>query len=475
MAAIVSCHYSSSLSTTSKLINPQLSTNFVRFSNSQKNTSFHRFVTRCSSQIPRHHKQLSETRPNTCVGTAAIAHFLYRTSNLGWRVRDRLFPLKECAISIALAVGLITGAPTLGWSSYANAATQALPDLSVLISGPPIKDPGALLRYALPVDNKAIREVQKPLEDITDSLKIAGVKALDSVERNVRQASRAFKQGKSLIVSGLAESKKDHGIELLGKFEAGMDELQQIVEDRKRDAVASKQKELLNYVGGVEEDMVDGFPYEVPEEYQNMPLLKGRATVDMKVKVKDNPSLDECVFRIVLDGYNAPVTAGNFVDLVERHFYDGMEIQRADGFVVQTGDPEGPAEGFIDPSTGKTRTIPLEIMAMGEKAPFYGATLEELGLYKAQTKLPFNAFGTMAMARDEFDDNSASSQVFWLLKESELTPSNANILDGRYSVFGYVTENEDFLADVKVGDVIESIQVVSGLDNLVNPSYKIAG
>lgn len=74
--------------------------------------------------------------------------------------------------------------------------------------------------------------------------------------------------------------------------------------------------------------MVNGFPYEVPEEYQSMPLLKGRAAVDMKVKVKDNPNVDECVFHIVLDGYNAPVTAGNFVDLVERHFYDGMEIQR---------------------------------------------------------------------------------------------------------------------------------------------------
>ncbi|KAG6742805.1 hypothetical protein POTOM_053745 [Populus tomentosa] len=225
----------------------------------------------------------------------------------------------------------------------------------------------------------------------------------------------------------------------------------------------------------VEEDMVEGFPYEVPEEYQSMPVLKGRATVDMKVKVKDNPNIDECVFRIILDGYNAPVTAGNFLDLVERHFYDGMEIQRADGFVVQTGDPEGPAEGFIDPSTEKTRTIPLEIMVNGEKFPFYGTTLEELGLYKAQTRLPFNAFGTMAMARDEFESNSASSQVFWLLKESELTPSNANILDGRYTVFGYITENEDSLADLKVGDVIESIQVVSGLNNLVNPSYKIAG
>ncbi|CAL9190250.1 unnamed protein product [Musa hybrid cultivar] len=393
----------------------------------------------------------------------------------GSEQKDKSFGLKQSAISLALAIGLFTGVPALTSPAHASPASLVLPDLSVLISGPPIKDPGALLRNALPIDNKAIREVQRPLEDITESLKVSGVRALDLVERNIRQASRALEQGKTLILNGVAESKKEHGKELIEKLAVGMQEFQQIVEQRDRDAVAPKQKELLQYVGGVEEDMVDGFPYEVPEEYSNMPLLKGRATVDMKVKVKDNPNVQDCVFRIVLDGYNAPVTAGNFLDLVERHFYDGMAIQRADGFVVQTGDPEGPAEGFIDPSTEKVRTIPLEIMVIGDKTPIYGETLEELGRYKAQTRLPFNAFGTMAMARDEFDNNSGSSQVFWLLKESELTPSNANILDGRYAVFGYVTENEDYLADLKVGDVIESIQVVSGLENLVNPSYKIVG
>ncbi|CAN1320489.1 Peptidyl-prolyl cis-trans isomerase CYP38, chloroplastic [Linum perenne] len=449
--ASIRSHYCSSLSSSHLIITPNSPRAHIRLPNSA--TSFSWYGKRPT--------------PTAC---------LLNTSHETHR-RRKSFSLKECAISVALAVGLITGVPTVeDWCPNAYAATNpAIPDVSVLISGPPIKDPGALLRYGLPIDNKAIREVQKPLEDITDSLKIAGLKALDSVERNVRQASRALKQGKTLILAGLDEQKRVLGVEVLDKLETGLDELQQIVESRNRDAVAPKQKELLDYVGSVEEDMVNGFPYEVPEEYKNMPLLKGRATVDMKVKVKDNPNLDDCVFRIVLDGYNAPVTAGNFVDLVERHFYDGMQIQRADGFVVQTGDPEGPAEGFIDPSTGKTRTIPLEIMVDGEKAPFYGATLEELGLYKAQSRLPFNAFGTMAMARDEFEDNSASSQVFWLLKESELTPSNANILDGRYTVFGYITKNEDLLADLKVGDVIESMQVVAGLENLANPSYKIAG
>lgn len=98
--------------------------------------------------------------------------------------RGTFSSLKECAISLALSVGLMTAVPSIVSppNTYA-VANPAIPDVSVLISGPPIKDPGALLRYALPVDNKAIREVQKPLEDITDSLKIAGVKALDSVER----------------------------------------------------------------------------------------------------------------------------------------------------------------------------------------------------------------------------------------------------------------------------------------------------
>jgi hypothetical protein len=36
----------------------------------------------------------------------------------------------------------------------------------------------------------------------------------------------------------------------------------------------------------------------------------------------------------------------------------------------------------------------------------------------------------------------------------------------------YVTDNPDLLADFKVGDVIQSIRVTIGLDNVVNPAYK---
>ncbi|KAI5061074.1 hypothetical protein GOP47_0023579 [Adiantum capillus-veneris] len=381
--------------------------------------------------------------------------------------------VKNCAVCLMASVTIASMQLSI-MPAHALAINPIFDELAILISGPPVKDPNALLRNALPIDARPIKDVQKSLEDISESLKLAGAKAFDPVERNTRQAARALSQNKSAIVANLAPSKKEAGQELIDKLTVGLQDLQKIVEDKDREAIAPKQRELLYIVGDVEEAMVDKFPFEVPEEYANKPLLKGRARVEMKVKVKDNPNLKDVVFQIVVDGYNAPVTAGNFVDLVERHFYDGMEIQRADGFVVQTGDPDGPSEGFVDPSTGKIRTIPLEIMVVGDKQPVYEETLEELGRYKATTKLPFNAFGTLAMAREEFENNSASSQIFWLLKESELTPSNANILDGRYAVFGYATENEELLADLKVGDVIESMRVVAGLDNLVNPSYKIS-
>nr|GEW20377.1 peptidyl-prolyl cis-trans isomerase CYP38, chloroplastic [Tanacetum cinerariifolium] len=67
---------------------------------------------------------------------------------------------------------------------------------------------------------------------------------------NLKQASIALRQGKSMIIAGLAESKKDHAIELLAKLKVGMDELHKIAEDRKREAVVPKQKELFQYVGG---------------------------------------------------------------------------------------------------------------------------------------------------------------------------------------------------------------------------------
>jgi peptidylprolyl isomerase len=47
----------------------------------------------------------------------------------------------------------------------------------------------------------------------------------------------------------------------------------------------------------------------------------------------------------------------------------------------------------------------MEIRVTGEKEPIYDFNLEELGRYNEQPVLPFNAYGTLAWARAEFDNN----------------------------------------------------------------------
>jgi peptidylprolyl isomerase len=143
-------------------------------------------------------------------------------------------------------------------------------------------------------------------------------------------------------------------------------------------------------------------------------------------------------FHYSLDA--APVTGGNFVDLVNKGFYDNMKIQRSDGFVVQTGDPDGEAFGYTGGSPSKSigagpngeRLIPTEIFVRGDKGPFYESTIEDEGRGGEATVLPFSAYGAMGWARDEYDPNSGSSQLFWLLFDSDLTPAGKNVLDGRY-------------------------------------------
>ena len=51
-------------------------------------------------------------------------------------------------------------------------------------------------------------------------------------------------------------------------------------------------------------------------------------------------------FRIELFEDRAPKTAGNFISLVERGFYDGLTFHRViDGFMIQGGDPKGDGTG----------------------------------------------------------------------------------------------------------------------------------
>ena len=160
----------------------------------------------------------------------------------------------------------------------------------------------------------------------------------------------------------------------------------------------------------------------------------------------------------MVDGYNAPLTAGAFVDLAQKGFYDGLPFIRAEDFyVLQSGDPEGPEIGYIDPSTKQERHVPLEIRVPGEEDTIYNETFEDVGLFKATPTLPFATLGTLGWAHSDQALDDGSSQFFMFLYEAELTPAGLNLVDGRNAAFGYVVDGFDVLEELGVDDSIVSI------------------
>lgn len=188
------------------------------------------------------------------------------------------------------------------------------------------------------------------------------------------------------------------------------------------------------------------------------PCLSGSATVVLQTSKGE--------VQLQLDGAAAPLTAGNFVDLVKRGVYNGTVFHRVVRepvpFVVQGGDPASadpkvPASqyglgSYVDPASGEARLIPLEIKRSDDAAPRYGEPVTAPGVTR-QLALAHQR-GAVAMARSG-DPNSASAQFYVAL---QALPE----LDGRYAVFGRVSKGMEVIDQIRQGDKIVKATVVEG-------------
>ena len=128
--------------------------------------------------------------------------------------------------------------------------------------------------------------------------------------------------------------------------------------------------------------------------------------------------------RIEFFHEDAPKTVENFVTLARKGFYNGLSFHRVvPDFVVQGGCPKGDGTG----------------------GPGY------------QVKAEFNknkhVRGAVAMARSQSPD-SAGSQIYIMLGPS-------HFLNGKYTAFGKVATGMGVVDQIKVGDRIKSIRIVT--------------
>ncbi len=357
-----------------------------------------------------------------------------------------------CLVSLVILVGSSwgVGIPT----------AQALPQ------GDAITDGRTILRLALPISDPMIQDLEEAMRSIDRDLKY---NRWSATRRDVQSFEQLLNQYQPSLVAQLREDQQAFAAAQLDEIRTKLEDLSQSLSRRSRGKSEARAayEAIQPVLTDLETEWVNEFPFEIPAEYADYPLLLGRAKVEVETT--------QGSLIITLDGYNAPVTAGNFADLVQKGFYDGLGIDRVENFyVIQAGDPPGEADGYMDPNTQHMRTIPMEIRAKGEAQPYYGKTFQELGRWDAEPVLPFSAKGTIAMARYPDDPNSASSQFFLFIAEPDLTPAGLNLMDGRFAVFGYVTEGVEVVDKLSLDDQILKARVISGQEYLRNVDTQTA-
>lgn len=214
-------------------------------------------------------------------------------------------------------------------------------------------------------------------------------------------------------------------------------------------------------------------------KYHSYPRLVGRAKVEIRlIKSGDDVWRDENSKAIgkevkllaTLDGYSAPLTAGNFLDIARRGYYNNTRVIATEkGFYAQLGERDDDGfDGFKDPKSGTRRQIPMEILVAGDPAPTYGGTLDDLGMADLQPVLPISAYGALAMVHSVEDANDASSQFYLFLldpRSYQARSFGGSALSGRVSTFGYVGRGKEYLSQLGAGDKIASMKIVDGEEN----------
>lgn len=140
---------------------------------------------------------------------------------------------------------------------------------------------------------------------------------------------------------------------------------------------------------------------------------------------------DGKVFEVELFPDEAPITTGNFIDLVEDGYYNGIKFHRVEDWVVQAGDAR---------TAGREEYVHYIEQEPGERGFGRGAfSMARLGAK--------NPDGSM-----EYYETSGTQ--FFIIKQG------GEHLNGKFCVFGWVVSGMSDVDAISQGDTIREVTVV---------------
>ncbi|XP_020993690.1 peptidyl-prolyl cis-trans isomerase CYP37, chloroplastic [Arachis duranensis] len=403
-------------------------------------------------------KELVAGQRDTSASVAAEASFV------------KQLKLKNLVPAIIVSVQITLLLPLVGpWDcsgSYLSPSAMAIlysPDTKVPRTGE------VALRRAIPA-NANMKSIQDSLEDISYLLRIPQRKPYGTMEGNVKKALKmAVDQKESILASIPAELKEKgslvHASLINGK--GGLQALLQSIKEQDADKVSVNLASALDTVAELELLQAPGISFLLPQQYVQYPRLSGRGTVEFTIEKGDGSTFSPvggeskktATIQVVIDGYSAPLTAGNFAKLVMDGAYDGVKLSTSNQAIL--------SDNGADKNSGFS--VPLEIMPSGQFEPLYKTTLSvqdgELPV------LPLSVYGAVAMAHNEVSDEYSSPYqfFFYLYDKRSAGLGGISFDEGQFSVFGYTTNGRDILPQIKTGDIIRSAKLVEGQDRLVLP------
>nr|XP_017248570.1 PREDICTED: peptidyl-prolyl cis-trans isomerase CYP37, chloroplastic isoform X1 [Daucus carota subsp. sativus] len=446
---------------------------------SNNNVSNQSFV--CCSLIPIRRQRYTTTRARWLVQSKLISPIFSAkitppsseiinhhklTSLCTTTLEDQMKKFGAAISMFVIFVQLTSSLPLPGWASWSVSPANA-----VLFS-PETKLPrtGELaLRKAIPA-NTNMKTIQDSLEDISYLLRIPQRKPFGTMEGNVKKALKIAKDEKESILASVPADFKDKGLELYTSLVEGKGGLQSLlgyIKDKDPDRVSVGLASSLDTVAELELLQAPGLSFLLPAQYLKYPRFTGRGTVEFVIAKADGSTFSPAggelrktaKIQVVIDGYSAPLTAGNFAKLVVDGAYDGGKLKSTDQAILSDSE--------LDKNIGYS--APLEIMPAGQFEPLYKTTLSvqdgELPV------LPLSVYGAVVMAHsDVSDEYSSPNQFFFYRYDKSFSGLGGLSFDeGQFSVFGYTVAGKDILSEIKSGDVIQSAKLVEGLDHLVLP------
>jgi peptidylprolyl isomerase len=401
-------------------------------------------------------------------------------------------------------------------SKNTTTAESVLKD-PVNVETPSLSSEVCLLKL-LPVKNP----VFKTLDGYIQSLSVLRSGNVD--DKTWRECNRRMQSALSLIDSKRARleplfiqddsteiqiAKAERGERLIEALRTEIVRLQETTKAKNVTATFPRQKDALLALADIGELLVPSFPFDVPNEgkFSFLPRLLGRCRVTFSFRRGNTPLGN---VTIIADGFLAPITAGNFVDLSARQFYTGLPIKqvqkklggspyflpyqfrgiesledrilgneapeiKSDSATVSLPILGSFQEGFYDPLTAKPRRLPLEVIRSSKLSYARGFSdlSSEASLEPSKDSEPLLSFdipGLVAMNHPDYNVNGASSE-FFSLQLNTMPPEKRKLFDGNYAPFGYIIDGYDLYQNLKAGDVIASTVVGEwGQLNLVKKS-----